>query len=71
MHPFELVVIIIFLGIVSKMFSDYMKSKNRKPAAEDDNRIERLEERVRVLEQIVTDSGYELRRKFRDLERDT
>ena len=68
MHPFELVVIIVFLGIMSKMFSDYLKSKNRKSATEDESRIERLEERVRVLEQIVTDSGYELRRKFRDLE---
>jgi hypothetical protein len=25
---------------------------------------------VRVLERIVTDSGYDLRRQFRDLERD-
>lgn len=70
MHPFELVVIIVFLGIVSKMFSDYMKNRRERPPAETDDRIERLEERVRVLEQIVTDSGYELRRKFRDLERE-
>ncbi|NGP52582.1 hypothetical protein [Thioalkalivibrio sp. XN8] len=70
MHPFELVAIIVFLGIVSKMFSDYMKNKKERPPAETDDRIERLEERVRVLEQIVTDSGYELRRKFRDLERE-
>jgi hypothetical protein len=33
-----------------------------------DTRIEALEERIAVLERIVTDQGYELRQKFRDLE---
>ena len=69
MHPFEMVVIIVFLVIASKMFSEYLRSRKAPPPARDP-RIEQLEERVRVLEQIVTDSGYELRRKFADLERD-
>jgi hypothetical protein len=64
-----MVVIIVFLGIVAGMFKTYMKHKREAPPA-DDGRIAQLEERVRVLEQIVTDSGYELRRQFRDLERD-
>ena len=33
-----------------------------------DARLEALEERIAVLERIVTDQGYELRQKFRDLE---
>jgi len=36
------------------------------PPAEE--RFKALEERVAVLERIVTDRGYELRQKFRDLE---
>ncbi|MGD9388076.1 MAG: hypothetical protein PVI87_07595 [Gammaproteobacteria bacterium] len=69
MHPFEMVVIIVFLALVAGMFKTYIKHKSAEPPA-DDARIQHLEERVRVLEQIVTDSGYELRRQFRDLERD-
>jgi hypothetical protein len=38
------------------------------PGARSDARIEALEERIAVLERIVTDQGYELRQKFRDLE---
>ena len=63
-----MIIIIVFLGIVSQMFAQWLKHKKRDAPA-DDGRIARLEERVRVLEQIVTDSGYELRRQFRDLER--
>lgn len=70
MNPFEMVVIIVFLSIVAGMFSNWLKHRNAGRPPADDERIARLEERVRVLERIVTDSGYELRRQFRDLERD-
>ena len=70
MNPFEMVVIIVFLSIVAGMFSTWVKHRHKTPSRADEERIARLEERVRVLERIVTDSGYELRRKFRDLERD-
>lgn len=70
MNPFEMVVIIVFLAIVAGMFSNWLKHRHSAPARTDEERMARLEERVRVLERIVTDSGYELRRKFRDLERD-
>ncbi len=39
-----------------------------RPDAKTAERIETIEERVAVLERIVTDRGYELRQKFRDLE---
>ena len=38
------------------------------PEARTDERLQSLEERIAVLERIVTDQGYELRQKFRDLE---
>lgn len=65
-----MVVIIVFLGIAGSAFSSWLKHKRREPAPGDEDRFARLEERVRVLERIVTDSGYDLRRQFRDLERD-
>lgn len=64
-----MVIVIVVFVTVGEMFSKWLKHRNKAPAP-DDRRIEQLEERVRVLEQIVTDSGYELRREFRDLERE-
>jgi type II secretory pathway component PulJ len=67
-----MVVVIVFLSVIASMYSSWLKHKHKhknvSPADED--RLNRLEERVRVLERIVTDPGYEVRRQFRDLERD-
>jgi hypothetical protein len=65
-----MVVVIVFLGVVASMYSEWLKHRRKKVSPMDDERVARLEERVRVLERIVTDSGYDLRRQFRDLERD-
>jgi hypothetical protein len=65
-----MVVIIAFLAIAGKAFSNWLKHRDEKGRPVKDDRLERLEERVRVLERIVTDSGYDLHRQFRDLERD-
>ncbi len=70
MNPFEMVVIIVFLSVLASMYSSWLKHRRADRPPADDERLARLEERVRVLERIVTDSGYELRRQFRDLERD-
>ena len=70
MNPFEMVVIIVFLSVIASMYSSWLKHRRKDRAPADDERVARLEERVRVLERIVTDSGYDLRRQFRDLERD-
>lgn len=72
MNVFEMVVIIVFLSVIGSMYSSWLKHKRKasESSPQDEDRIARLEERVRVLERIVTDSGYELRRQFRDLERD-
>lgn len=70
MNPFEMVVIIVFLSVIASMYSSWLKHKRKDVSPADDERLSRLEERVRVLERIVTDPGYEVRRQFRDLERD-
>ena len=79
MNPFEMVVIIVFLGVVGsiinnliKAFSDKKESRvdSSKEAEELRDLILTLEDRIRVLERIVTDTSGrdELRRQFRDLE---
>lgn len=72
MNPFEMVVIIVFLGVIAGMYKSRMRyrSAQRNPDPADEARLARLEERIEVLERIVTDSGYDLRRQFRDLERE-
>jgi hypothetical protein len=68
-----MVVIIVFLSVIASMYKSWLNNKRRQTPPADEERVARLdqlEERVRVLERIVTDSGYDLRRQFRDLERD-
>jgi len=71
-NPFEMVVIIVFLGVIAGMYKSRLRhrSEQRNPDPADEARLARLEERIEVLERIVTDSGYDLRRQFRDLERE-
>jgi hypothetical protein len=80
MNPFEMVVSIIFLVVVAGIINNLIRARSERAASLDDSRGEAadlrdqiltLEERIRVLERIVTDtSGREnLRRQFRDLER--
>jgi hypothetical protein len=81
MNPFEMVVIIVFLGVVGSVISNLIKAfaprRDKEATAalrEADalrDQIVTLEDRIRVLERIVTDTGgrEDLRRQFRDLER--
>ena len=80
MNPFEMVVIIVLLGVVGSVINNMIKSRDKKhesaaeylgEADELRDQILTLEERIRVLERIVTDSNSrdDLRRQFRDLER--
>jgi hypothetical protein len=69
-NMFEMVVVIVVIASISSVFTSWMKQRRKGGAPADDARLEKLEERIRVLERIVTDSGYEVRRQFRDLERD-
>jgi hypothetical protein len=69
-NMFEMVVVIVVISAIASMFNSWTKQRRKSASSADDGRLDRLEERVRVLERIVTDSGYEVRRQFRDLERD-
>lgn len=73
MHPFfEFVLAIVALSFLYKLVEAWIRKTSDRRSVEALNselvaRLEALEERVRVLERIVTDERYDLKRQFRDL----
>jgi len=74
MNVYELVFAIVLVVTIGKAFESRFGSRRRRHHEPDPEqqqngqRVEELEKRIQVLERIVTDQGYELRQKFRDLE---
>jgi len=74
MNVYELAFAIVLVLTIGRIIERRCASRRRAraPDAEvppaGESRLDSLEERVKVLERIVTDQGYELRQKFRDLE---
>lgn len=72
MHVFEMIAIIVVVGIIAGVFKQYLE---RSQVAEVDlsgiegrlDKLEQLQERVQVLEAIVTDKGYDLKSKIDNL----
>lgn len=74
MNPFEFVIAIIVIVFGYKLIS--LRMQNRSVRRGDDadraawqQQLEQLEERVKVLERIVTDDRYDLKRQFEELDR--
>ncbi len=67
-----MVVIVVFIGCATGVVSEWLKTK-RKTAGNDGalddahDRIDELEERIRVLEKVVTDERYDLSRQIDSL----
>lgn len=61
---FVLSIIIIVFG--ARIFRDHLRSKQIQPREDPQYqaRIDALDQRVRTLERIVTDKGYDLKREF-------
>ncbi|MEL7129202.1 MAG: hypothetical protein AAGK23_06615 [Pseudomonadota bacterium] len=72
MGVFEMVVVIVVIGCLTSSFDNWVKHKNkaRKNQAQDteiqrmQTDIDRLQERVRVLERLATDSDTRLREEI-------
>ncbi len=77
MSVFNMVVWVVAIGCITGMVTEYLKAKgSRKERSAEDrdlmeklDRLDKLEERIRVLETIVTDKRYDLRREIDDLDR--
>ncbi len=75
MNLFEMILVLVALGILAgvlPLYLDYAFGRNRTKTKDQRDemqaRIDRLEERVRNLERIVTSEEWTLRRRFDDLE---
>lgn len=72
MNVFEMVLGIVIVTALARVIISFAR---RRPTRDDRvleerlSRVEDLEQRVRVLERIVTDRRPDLRREFEDLER--
>jgi hypothetical protein len=75
MNVYELVFLIVLVVTIGKLIERRVgrhhgrsKSADGATGGGSAGRIDELEKRVQVLERIVTDQGYELRQKFRELD---
>ena len=82
MQVFEMVAIIVVIGVIGEMFRNYLKFKQGRSDFDGDKltglmrdtdsrhkqKITQLEERIKVLERIVTDKNYDLKKQFDDLD---
>lgn len=72
MNPFEMVVIIVLIGCATGAFRAWIRAKEKAGGAHttgQEQRIATLEDRVKALEAVVTDHGYDLKKQFRELEK--
>jgi hypothetical protein len=72
MNVFEMVLGIVFFTCLAKVIISFTRrrpTRDERMLEERLSRVEGLEQRVRVLERIVTDRRPDLRREFEDLER--
>lgn len=73
MHPFEFAVAIVALVLIYKVIRTAIIHSKRAPQRDDSvntellARLAQVEERVQVLERIVTDERYDLKQQFKDL----
>jgi len=82
MEVFDMVAIIVIFGVIGEMFRNYLKYKQGRSDFDGDEltgmmndsnnrhkqKIAQLEERIKVLERIVTDDKYDLKKQFDDLD---
>jgi hypothetical protein len=75
MDVFEMVVVIVALSVTAGLINNWIKTRATMtvgPAGmtpDQQQRLAKLEERVKLLESVVADSSYELKQKLKDLER--
>jgi len=77
MNPFEFVIAIIVISFIYKLVSQRMHHRSLQNSRGTDDadravwqqRLDQLEERVKVLERIVTDDKYDLKRQIEELDK--
>ena len=72
---FEFLIVVIALSFVYRLIAAWMRNREVYRSNDDSatanaalvQRLDKLEERVRVLERIVTDERFDLKQQFKDL----
>ena len=69
MHIFEMVAIIAVVSIIAGVIKSYLDNKvvNLDAFESRLDKVEKLEERIQILEAIVTDKGYDLKAEIDNL----
>lgn len=74
MSVFTMVVAIVAIGTFGGILREHLRAKRAAEGSAHDealddalDRIDELEERVRVLERVITDDGYDLKRQIDSL----
>jgi hypothetical protein len=73
MHPFEFAIAIVALVLIYNLLKTLFRQKHVRRSVDDGvnaelaQRLQQVEERVRVLERIVTDERFDLKQQFKDL----
>jgi hypothetical protein len=73
MNAFEFVIVVIVLSFGYKLVAAWMRNRDQYRSSDEPanaalvQRLGELEERVRVLERIVTDERFDLKQQFKDL----
>jgi hypothetical protein len=75
MDVFEMVAVVVAISVTAGVINAWIKARGAGgsgPAgmtADQAARLAKLEERVKALESVVSDGHYELKQKFKELER--
>lgn len=73
MDVFTMIVIIVAISCGAGVYNNYLKTRKQEagnaPSEDLVAQLDALQERVEVLEKIVTDEKYQLHRELNDLER--
>ena len=68
-----MVAFIVLVGVIGGVLRAFIKSRSTAGpggmTADQEQRMAKLEERVKALESVVGDASYELKQKFKELER--
>ena len=72
MNVFTFVFLVVVAGLVARLIETWLKQRAATAESDDGigdtlSKIERLEERIRVLERIVTENRVDLKRQIDDL----
>ena len=78
MEVFEMVVAIVALGLAAGLLEKYLKYRSKNQGALSDSRLDEIlgqldnmEQRMRVVEEIVSSNSFGLRQELNELEKPT